>query len=225
MNFFISTKNYPNNPLFKRVTVSFYDWELYPNVQETVKKRWDFVQDNKREAQVIKSSIVEMKGISEEKNPLIKIINNVENMKELNQLHTLFLSNENQSSIACVKKFDFSKLLINATSINSFNAILMTLSQNLSILSNLTTIVIREVDSSVTLQFPDLLNSKKIIFILNEEQGCLTPENAAGNVAGNVAGSAAGSAAKGLLAGVDLYGLYCFWFPSESKNAKKKIGE
>lgn len=208
LNFFASTINpyCPYNPLFEKAAVVFFYDELYPAVKQNEMEKWEFADKSKLELQIITPSLPKIKEVCKARNPLVKIIYTVENMEELNHLQTLFTADENSSLIACFKKLDFSRLVVDATNINAFNTLLTTISNNLPGLSSLTTIIIREVDSAVSLQLPDALNTMKIIFILNEEKGWFTLENVG----------------KGLMAGVSIYSIYRYWFRSESKDEKKK---
>lgn len=210
LNVFASTQNvyYPCNPLFEKATVSFQYCELHPQIEKVVKEKLEFLQKTNLELQVISPSIFEnllniQKALNVGKR--IKIILKIDKEEDLNKIPLFSIQNDN-IFFANVKVLDFSGLIIDNSNIQLFNAILANFSQHLDFLKSLKTIVIREVDSAVTLQLPEPLNSKKIIFILNEDKSWLTVENAA----------------KGLVAGLGIYGLYRYFCPEETKKEEKK---
>ncbi len=208
MNIFVSTKNAYCNPLFEKVTVSVLYNQLYPDIQKTVKAKCDFAQTTDIELQIITSSIfdnlLQMEEILDLKNRL-KIILKIENIDELNKLQLLLVQNY-KHFLANLKILDFSELFIDANNILLFNTLLASISQNLDALTSLTTLVIREVSSAVTLQLPEPLNSKMIVFKLNEDKSWFTLEYAA----------------KGVVAGLGIYGFCRYWFPKESEKEEKK---
>lgn len=210
LNCFASTKNkyYPCNPLVEKATVSLQYEHLHPNINSSAEEILNFVPEN-MELQIITAStaidLMYLTSTLNLKNQL-KIIFRIRTIDALNQLQSLFSNNLDPIFLSKLKILDFSELSTDSNNIHAFNTVLATISQKLDVLTSLTTIVIREVPAAVTLQFPEPLNSKIIIFKLNEDKGWFTLENAA----------------KGLVAGLGVYSFYRHWFPKESSKEEKK---
>lgn len=208
LNIFVCTKRAYCNLLFNKATISILYNQLYPVIQKAIQEKYDFAQKTNLELQILTTSafdnLFQMEEILALHNRL-KIILKIENIDELNKLGSLSVQNH-KHFLESLKILDFSELFIDTNNILLFNTVLATISQNLDILTSLTTIVIREVSAAVALQLPDPLNSKTIIFKLNEDKSWFTLENAA----------------KGVVAGLSIYAIYRYWFPKESSKEEEK---
>lgn len=205
---FASTKNpyYPFNPLFEKATISFYYNTICPDIRSTVKEKWDFTQKANLELQVITSSMFVDPPNLKLQSKLVFQPNAVDEFNQVQSLCSNPSNIKNKFFLDSLKIVDCSQIVIDANNLTSFNAFLATIAQNLPNLPSLKTLIIREVEPALSLQFPNSLNALKIIFILYEEKGWLTVENAI----------------KGLGLGLGIYGFYKYWFAEESKEEKKK---